>query len=128
MRLDLAQVVYVRAESDEPRVGFGWPERAAWRWRAARTESRRAAAAPGAHAAGTRPARERAVARFSRSGEHGGVWLAIGVAGAALRPAARRGRWRRATGDGRAARTSLNTAIKLARAPPPAAACRACRR
>ena len=37
----------------------------------------------GAHAR-AHAARERAVARFSRLGEHGGVWLAIGVAGAAL--------------------------------------------
>jgi membrane-associated phospholipid phosphatase len=54
---------------------------------------------------------ERAVAAFSRLGEHGAVWLAIGVAGAA---------WdrRRARGFRRARRTvlatyALNTAIKM---------------
>ncbi len=41
------------------------------------------------------PRAERAVARFSRLGEHGGVWLAIGVAGVLLDPVRRAG-WRRA--------------------------------
>jgi len=60
---------------------------------------------------GHTPARERAVARFSRLGEHAGIWLAIGAAGAALdRP--RRGRWERAAGTV-AATYALNTAIKL---------------
>jgi membrane-associated phospholipid phosphatase len=60
---------------------------------------------------GHTPARERAVARFSRLGEHAGVWLAIGAAGAALdRP--RRARWERAAGTV-AATYALNTAIKL---------------
>jgi undecaprenyl-diphosphatase len=58
------------------------------------------------------PARERAVERFSRLGEHGAIWLGIGVCGYVLdRP--QRGRW------GRAALTvggsfALNSAIKLA--------------
>jgi membrane-associated phospholipid phosphatase len=61
---------------------------------------------------GHTPRAERAVARFSRLGEHGAVWLAIGVVGAAL-DERRRAEW------GRAAATvagvfALNTAIKLA--------------
>jgi membrane-associated phospholipid phosphatase len=60
---------------------------------------------------GHTPARERAVSRFSRLGEHAGVWLAIGAAGAVLdRP--RRGRWGRAAGTV-AATYGLNTVIKL---------------
>jgi membrane-associated phospholipid phosphatase len=65
------------------------------------------------------PAAERAVARFSRAGEHAALWLAIGAAGALLdRP--QRKRWRRAR------RVVLgtyatNTAIKLVvRRPRPA--------
>jgi membrane-associated phospholipid phosphatase len=56
------------------------------------------------------PRVERAVARFSRLGEHGGVWLAIGAAGYAL-DGARRPRWRRATGTV-AATYALNTLAK----------------
>jgi len=57
------------------------------------------------------PVTERAAARFSRIGEHGGVWLAIGIAGQALdRP--RRGVWRRATATVAAA-SVLNSAVKL---------------
>jgi membrane-associated phospholipid phosphatase len=57
------------------------------------------------------PRAERAVARFSRVGEHGAVWLAIGAVGAAL-DEEHRAEW------GRAAATvagvfALNTAIKL---------------
>ena len=59
---------------------------------------------------GHTPAGERVVARFSLLGEHAGVWLAIGVAGAAL-DAERRGEWRRATATV-AATYALNTAIK----------------
>jgi membrane-associated phospholipid phosphatase len=55
--------------------------------------------------------RERAVARFSRLGEHGLVWLAIGALGAALDPDGR-ARWRRASGVV-AGTYALNTAIKL---------------
>jgi membrane-associated phospholipid phosphatase len=59
---------------------------------------------------GHTPAAERAVARFSLLGEHAGVWLAIGVAGAAL-GAERRDEWRGATATV-AATYALNTAIK----------------
>jgi membrane-associated phospholipid phosphatase len=52
------------------------------------------------------------VARFSRLGEHGGVWLAIGVAGQAL-DGRRRARWRRATTTVAGAYVA-NLAIKLA--------------
>jgi undecaprenyl-diphosphatase len=58
------------------------------------------------------PRVERAVERFSRLGEHGGVWLAIGAAGYAL-DGARRPQWRKATGTV-AATYALNTALKLA--------------
>jgi undecaprenyl-diphosphatase len=45
---------------------------------------------------GHSPRAERVVADFSRLGEHGGIWLAIGLAGCALdRP--RAADWRRAT-------------------------------
>jgi membrane-associated phospholipid phosphatase len=57
-------------------------------------------------------AAERAVERFSRLGEHGAVWLAIGVAGQAL-DGARRARWRRATAIV-AGTYAANLAIKLA--------------
>jgi membrane-associated phospholipid phosphatase len=54
---------------------------------------------------------ERAVARFSRLGEHGAVWLAIGALGAAADPP-RRARWRAAS---RVVAGSylLNSAVKL---------------
>ena len=60
---------------------------------------------------GHTPRAERAVARFSRVGEHGAAWLAIGALGGAL-DRERRAEW------GRAAATVagvfvLNTAIKL---------------
>ena len=57
------------------------------------------------------PRRERAVARFSRLGEHGGVWLALGVAGQAL-DRDRRARWRSARNCVLGA-YALNTALKL---------------
>jgi membrane-associated phospholipid phosphatase len=57
------------------------------------------------------PALERAAARYSRLGEHGALWLAIGAAGAAL-DRDRRGSWRAATGTV-AGTYVLNTAIKL---------------
>jgi undecaprenyl-diphosphatase len=60
---------------------------------------------------GHSPALDRSVARFTLLGEHAGVWLAIGVAGQAL-DAARRARWRRATGAV-AGMYALNTATKL---------------
>jgi undecaprenyl-diphosphatase len=57
------------------------------------------------------PTVERAVARFSSLGEHGRVWLALGLAGQILdRP--RRPGWRRAT-RAVAATYALNTAVKL---------------
>jgi len=61
---------------------------------------------------GHSPSAERAVARFSRLGEHGAIWLAIGAVGYTLdKP--RRPQWRRATGT--VARAyALNTLIKLA--------------
>ena len=52
------------------------------------------------------------MARFSLLGEHAGVWLAIGAAGAAA-DGRRRRRWLRATGTV-AGVYGLNTAIKLA--------------
>jgi membrane-associated phospholipid phosphatase len=58
------------------------------------------------------PRVQRAVAGFSRLGEHGGVWLAIGAVGWALdRP--RAAEWRKAVGT-IAGTYALNTAIKLA--------------
>ncbi|MHB1810456.1 MAG: phosphatase PAP2 family protein [Solirubrobacteraceae bacterium] len=60
---------------------------------------------------GHHPAAERAVGRFSMLGEHGGIWIAIGLAGVALDPP-RRSRWRRAT-VAVAGSYALNTAIKL---------------
>ncbi len=57
------------------------------------------------------PRRERAVSRFSRLGEHGAAWLAIGAAGWGVdRP--RRSRWARATGVV-AGTFALNTTLKL---------------
>jgi membrane-associated phospholipid phosphatase len=54
---------------------------------------------------------ERTVAGFSRLGEHGALWLAIGFAGGALQPSLR-GEWRRAR---RAVLVTyaVNTAIKF---------------
>ena len=58
------------------------------------------------------PRAERAVARFSRLGEHGGIWLAIGATGCALdRPRAED--WRKATVR-IVGMYALNTALKLA--------------
>ncbi len=61
---------------------------------------------------GHTPRAERAVARFSLLGEHAGIWLAIGVAGAAL-DGERSTEWRRATATV-AGVYALNTAIKQA--------------
>jgi membrane-associated phospholipid phosphatase len=61
-----------------------------------------------AHAPGT----VRWVRRYSRLGEHGAVWLALGVAGAGV-DGARRVRWLRATGCVGGAYL-LSTSIKLA--------------
>jgi membrane-associated phospholipid phosphatase len=57
------------------------------------------------------PRAERAVARFSMLGQHGGVWLALGIGGWAL-DQERRSRWRRATLTVMRV-YGLNTAIKL---------------
>jgi membrane-associated phospholipid phosphatase len=59
---------------------------------------------------GHSPGVERAVARFSRLGEHGGVWLVMGAAGSVL-DGGRRAQWRRATGTV-ALVYGLNTGIK----------------
>jgi membrane-associated phospholipid phosphatase len=65
-----------------------------------------------ARTCGHSPGFERAVARFSRLGEHGGVWIALGLAGAALDVPERRAAWRRATAA-IAATYAANTALKL---------------
>jgi membrane-associated phospholipid phosphatase len=57
------------------------------------------------------PGMERAVARFSRLGEHGGIWFAIGAAGCAL-DRRRRPEWGRAVGAVAGA-FALNTLTKL---------------
>jgi len=61
---------------------------------------------------GHTPALERAVARFSRLGEHGAIWLATGALGAAV-DRRRRGAWCRAIGTVAAAYV-LNSALKVA--------------
>jgi undecaprenyl-diphosphatase len=64
---------------------------------------------------GHTPARERAVAAFSRAGEHAACWLALGLAGAAAnatRPQQRQA-WLRDTATV-AASYALNTGIKFA--------------
>lgn len=58
------------------------------------------------------PRLERAVAAFSRLGEHGGVWLALGLAGSALSGGARRLEWQRAL-VAVAGAYAANTALKL---------------
>jgi membrane-associated phospholipid phosphatase len=60
---------------------------------------------------GHSPSAELSVARFSRLGEHAGLWLAIGFAGQAL-DAPRRARWRRATATV-AGVYALNTVLKF---------------
>jgi undecaprenyl-diphosphatase len=64
-----------------------------------------------ARTAGHTPEREKGVARFSRLGEHGALWLAIGAAGRTLAPADR-GRWDRALGVV-VGTYVLNTGVKL---------------
>ncbi len=71
-----------------------------------------------ARTSGHSPRAERAVACFSRSGERGAVWLAIGAAGWAL-DSSRRTRWARATGVV-AGTFALNTTLKrIVRRPRP---------
>jgi membrane-associated phospholipid phosphatase len=60
---------------------------------------------------GHAPCAERGAARFSRLGDHGGVWLAIGLAGQTL-DGGRRARWRRATATVAGA-YALNSAVKV---------------
>jgi membrane-associated phospholipid phosphatase len=60
---------------------------------------------------GHSPARDRAVATFSRAGEHAACWLALGLGGAAL-DAPRARRWQRGAGVVAGA-YALNTALKL---------------
>ncbi len=64
-----------------------------------------------ARARGHTASAEVVVARFSRLGEHGRLWLAIGVAGGVM-DARRRARWRRATATV-AGVYALNTIVKL---------------
>jgi membrane-associated phospholipid phosphatase len=64
-----------------------------------------------ARTAGHSPEAEHAVATFSKLGEHGALWLAIGAAGAAL-DEARRPLWLRALGLVFGAHV-LNTLVKL---------------
>jgi membrane-associated phospholipid phosphatase len=63
------------------------------------------------------PAAERAVRAYSRLGQHGACWFALGAAGAALdRP--RRARWRRATlavGAAYAANQTIKFAVRRPR-------------
>jgi undecaprenyl-diphosphatase len=62
---------------------------------------------------GHTPGRVRWVRRYSRLGEHGAVWLALGAGGATL-DGSRRGRWLRATavvGGAYAVSTSIKLAI-----------------
>jgi membrane-associated phospholipid phosphatase len=64
-----------------------------------------------ARSRGHAPQAERVVADFSSLGEHAAIWMALGLAGAALdRP--RRARWTRAVGSV-ALTYGANTAIKL---------------
>jgi membrane-associated phospholipid phosphatase len=59
------------------------------------------------------PCVERAVARFSRLGEHGGVWLAIGTVGALFTRERERARSFRRARRTVLATYALNTAVKL---------------
>ena len=61
---------------------------------------------------GHTPAAERKVARFSRLGEHAGVWLVLGVVESLCSSGERRSRWARATGAV-AGTYAANTALKL---------------
>jgi membrane-associated phospholipid phosphatase len=65
----------------------------------------------GARTWGHGPKRDRAVARFSKLGERGAVWIAIGAAGYIF-DGSRREQWRGATGTVVGV-YALNTAIKL---------------
>ncbi len=65
-----------------------------------------------ARTCGHGPRAERAVASFSRLGEHGGVWLGLGLAGTALSGGVRRRAWGRAVAAV-AGTYAANTALKL---------------
>jgi membrane-associated phospholipid phosphatase len=65
-----------------------------------------------ARTCGHTPAAEQAVARFSRLGEHAGVWLVLGTVESALSAGEGRGRWQRATAVV-AGTYAVNTALKL---------------
>ncbi len=58
------------------------------------------------------PRAERAVAAFSRLGQHGGVWLALGLAGSAFSGGRQRRNWTRALAVV-AGTYAANTALKL---------------
>ena len=112
VRLDLGQVVYVRAESEELRVGFG---------AVAAVGARSTSGCCGWRApAGTAPAAERAVARFSRLGRARRRVACDRARSGRLLDRPRRARWRRATGDG-GGRLRANTASSCSSAAPPAA-------
>jgi membrane-associated phospholipid phosphatase len=65
-----------------------------------------------ARTTGHTPRREQAVACFSRLGEHGALWIALGAMGSIFAPAERRASWRR--GAAVVAGTyAANTALKL---------------
>jgi undecaprenyl-diphosphatase len=66
-----------------------------------------------ARTCGHTPAAERAVARFSKLGEHGAVWIALGLAGSLVARPGRGRSWMRATATV-AATYGANTLIKLA--------------
>jgi hypothetical protein len=57
-------------------------------------------------------ARDRAIAAFSKTGEHAACWLALGAAAAAAIDGQRRGQWLRAAGVV-AASYVANTALKF---------------
>jgi membrane-associated phospholipid phosphatase len=61
---------------------------------------------------GHRPGAERAAAQFSRLGEHGRIWIALGVAGALLDGPERRAGWRRGVAIVGGTYV-VNTALKL---------------
>jgi undecaprenyl-diphosphatase len=65
-----------------------------------------------ARTAGHSPRADRRVARFSRLGEHGAVWLAIGTAAAVAAPPHQRSAWWRAVGSVAGAYVA-NAALKL---------------
>jgi membrane-associated phospholipid phosphatase len=73
-----------------------------------------------ARRAGHTPARDRGMASFARIGDHSGVWLALGLLGAATSTPPRRAAWWRATAV-IAGSYALNQTIKIVvRRPRPA--------